>query len=202
MTLALVLASRSPRRIDLLRSIGLDPLVDPADLDETPLPGETPIGHVQRLARAKAESVASRHDTAAVTVLGADTTVDVDDRILGQPVDRADAEAMLRSLSGRTHRVHTAVAVIGGGAGPGAGELRSVVVTTMVTCVPITDELCRWYLDTDEWRGKAGSYAIQGMGATLVDRVRGSYSNVVGLPLRETARLLGWNPPAGLPESD
>lgn len=198
MALALVLASRSPRRIDLLHSIGLDPLVDPADLDETPLPGETPIDHVQRLARAKAESVATRHDIAAVTVLGADTTVDVDDRICGQPVDRAHAERMLRLLSGRTHRVHTAVAVIG--PGPGAGEFRSIVVTTLVTCVPITDELCRWYLDTNEWRGKAGSYAIQGLGAALVDRVRGSYSNVVGLPLRETARLLGWNLPAGLPE--
>lgn len=193
MSVALVLASRSPRRLELLRSIGLDPTVDPADIDETPHVGEDPATYVERLARTKASVVADRHD-GGIVVLGADTTIDLDNRIFGQPTGRDDAESMLSALSSRTHRVHTAVAVVD------HGRIDSVVVTTLVTCVPITQELSRWYLDSGEWQGKAGSYAIQGLGAALVDRVVGSYSNVVGLPLRETARLLHWTPPAGFPE--
>lgn len=183
----LVLASRSPRRIDLLGQLGLEPEVIPADIDETPHPGEKPVDYVERLARAKARAVFERV-TPMATVLGADTTVDIDGQILGQPVDAADARRMLKLLSGRTHRVHTAVAVV-------TAERESAqVVTSLVSFVAMTDELLEWYLATGESIGKAGSYAIQGHGAVLVESVRGSTSNVVGLPLRETAALLGIDP--------
>jgi septum formation protein len=118
-------------------------------------------------------------------VLGADTTVDLDGVIFGQPVDETEARRMLKALSARTHRVHTSVAVIG----PDRSE--SVVVTSMVTFEPVTDALLDWYIGTGEWQGKAGSYAIQGLGGTLVASTRGSMSNIIGLPLQETARLLG-----------
>lgn len=180
----LVLASRSPRRIELISSLGLIAEVVPADIDETPLPRENPVAYVERLARAKANAVFARVDSAS-TVLAADTTVDLDGLILGQPVDDADARRMLKSLSGRTHRVHTGVAVVT------AGDESATVVTSLVTFVAVTDELLDWYMGTGESVGKAGSYAIQGHGAVLVESVRGSTSNVVGLPLRETAALLG-----------
>ncbi|MEY2958293.1 MAG: hypothetical protein RLZZ01_861, partial [Actinomycetota bacterium] len=124
--------------------------------------------------------------------VAADTTVEVGVEILGQPVDRDDAARMLGLLSARTHKVHTGVCVIV------AGEMRSTVVTTLVRFVPVTDELARWYLDTGEWQGKAGAYAIQGLGASLVEGVQGSYSSVVGLPLGPTARLLGVAAPSTL----
>lgn len=180
----LVLASRSPRRLELLSRLGIEPVVDPADIDETPHAGESSVPYVERMAREKADVVARRHPD--VLVLAADTTVDIDGRILGQPVDEPEARAMLRALSGRTHRVHTAVCLAGGPGGP-----QSTVVTSLVTFHPVTDETLEWYLGTGEWQGKAGSYAVQGLGGTLVDGVRGSFSNVVGLPLRDTARLLG-----------
>lgn len=183
----LVLASRSPRRIDLVSQLGLTAQVVPADIDETPLHHENPVAYVERLARAKANAVFARVDGAS-TVLAADTTVDLDGQIFGQPIDDADARRMLKSLSGRTHRVHTAVAVV-----RSDGE-SATVVTSLVTFVPITDALLDWYMGTGESVGKAGSYAIQGHGAVLVETVRGSTSNVVGLPLRETAALLGITP--------
>lgn len=186
----LVLASRSPRRIELIASLGLEPDVVPADIDETPLPGENPVAYVERLAREKAATVFARVDRTS-TVLAADTTVDLDGQILGQPVDDADARRMLKLLSGRTHRVHTGVAVVS------AGGDASTVVTSLVTFVAVTDELLEWYMATGESAGKAGSYAIQGHGAVLVQSVRGSSSNVVGLPLRETAMLLGVTPATG-----
>jgi septum formation protein len=183
-TVQLVLASRSPRRIELLSQLGLTAQVIPADIDETPLPRENPVAYVERLARAKANAVFARVDSAS-TVLAADTTVDLDGQIFGQPVDEADARRMIKLLSGRTHRVHTAVAVVR------AGDEAATVVTSLVTFVAVTDALLDWYLGTGESSGKAGSYAIQGHGAVLVESVRGSTSNVVGLPLRETAALLG-----------
>lgn len=186
MTVSVILASRSPRRIELLGQLGVALEIVPADIDETPLPKESPMKYVERLAREKARVVAGSHTG---IVLGADTTIDIDNEIFGQPVDVHDAARMLRRLSGRTHRVHTGVAV------SAHGTLHSFVTTTMVTCVPVTDELLGWYLETGEWQGKAGAYAIQGLGASLVDRIQGSYSNVVGLPLRETAQLLGIEPP-------
>lgn len=186
MSITVILASRSPRRIELLGQLGVELEVVPADIDETPHVNEMPARYVERLAREKAGVIAASREG---IVLGADTTIDIDNEILGQPVDDHDAAGMLRRLSGRTHRVHTGVAVII------EGTVRSTVTTTLVTFVPVTDELLNWYLDTKEWQGKAGAYAIQGLGATLVEGIRGSYSNVVGLPLRETAQLLGVEPP-------
>ena len=184
----IVLASRSPRRVQLLSHLGITPEIAPADIDETPQHGENAIAYVERLAREKVTAISEREQYVSAVIIGADTTIDIDNEILGQPVDCDDARTMLRRLSGRTHRVHTGVAVLD------ASGIRSTVVTTLVTCVPIADELLTWYLDTNEWQGKAGSYAIQGQGATLVETIRGSYSNVVGLPLRETAQLLGLRP--------
>jgi septum formation protein len=183
---SVILASRSPRRIELLGQLGVACEVVPADIDETPWINEVPVRYVERLAREKVQAVATSY---AGIILGADTTIDIDNEIFGQPTDERDAARMLRRLSSRTHRVHTGVAV------STHGTVHSIVTTTMVTFVPVTDELLGWYLETGEWQGKAGAYAIQGLGASLVDRIQGSYSNVVGLPLRETAQLLGIEPP-------
>ena len=182
--LRLVLASRSPRRIDLIAQLGITAEVVPADIDETPRAGELPADYVKRLAESKARTVQERLATDAL-VLGADTTVDLDGIIFGQPEDEADARRMLKMLSARTHRVHTGVAVIG------PSTAQALVVTSMVTFEPVTDALLDWYMGTGEWQGKAGSYAIQGLGGTLVQSTRGSMSNIIGLPLRETAQLLG-----------
>jgi len=183
----IVLASRSPRRVQLLAELGVEPLVDPADVDETPRINEDPVAYVRRVAIDKARRVAQRH--ADATVIAADTTVDVDGRILGQPADIDDARSMLRSLSARTHRVHTAVVVIT------SESETSDVVTSLVSFQPLDDETLEWYLATGESMGKAGAYAVQGHGAVLVERVQGSMSNVVGLPLASTARLLGLQAP-------
>lgn len=180
----LVLASRSPRRIELLSRLGIAPRVEPADIDETPQSGENPVAYVERLAVAKAMTVHERFPSNVV--LAADTTIDIDGEILGQPVDESDARRMLRRLSSRTHRVHTGVAVCRVN-----GRHESLVVTSLVTFHPVTDEMLDWYIETGEWQGKAGSYAIQGLGGTLVAEYRGSLTGIIGLPLRETARLLG-----------
>jgi septum formation protein len=182
--LRVVLASRSPRRIELISQLGVVAEVVPADIDETPLHGEEPVAYVQRLASSKARAVQERLATDAF-VLGADTTVDLDGVIFGQPDDESEARRMLKALSARTHRVHTGVAVIA----PDRSE--SLVVTSFVTFEPVTDALLDWYIGTGEWQGKAGSYAIQGLGGTLVASTKGSMSNIIGLPLQETARLLG-----------
>lgn len=183
------LASRSPRRLELLERLGYRVEIHPADIDESPRPRETPVAYVERLARAKLDAVISLDAPGAVATrvvtLAADTTVDLDGRILGQPADVTEARAMLTALSARSHRVHTAVAVAGPGTAPA-----SLVVTSVVTMVPITDALAQWYVDTGEPFGKAGGYAVQGAGAVLVEAVRGPLSNVVGLPLAETAALL------------
>lgn len=188
----IILASRSPRRIEILERLGVELVVVPADLDERPRPGESAVEMVVRLAVDKARAVDARRPegTADLRVLAADTTVEVDDEILGQPDDDADAARMLRRLSGRTHRVHTGVAVLD----PGAGEPAVARATSLVTFHPLTDATVAWYVATGEPRGKAGSYAVQGLGATLVASVRGSMSNVIGLPVAEVARLLGLGP--------
>lgn len=182
-----MLASRSPRRVQLLAELGVEPIIDPADVDETPRENEDPVAYVRRVATDKARRVAHRH--ADATVIAADTTVDIDGRILGQPADLVEARVMLRSLSARTHRVHTAVVVVGP-----LGE-HSDVVTSLVTFQPLDDETLEWYLATGESFGKAGAYAVQGQGSVLVERVKGSMSNVVGLPLASAARLLGLQAP-------
>lgn len=181
----LVLASASPRRLDLLRQIGLDPLVDPADVDETVAPGTEPIAAALDLARLKATTVARRRDDGEV-VLGSDTIVALGDARLGKPRSPADAAAMLRHLSGRTHEVHTGVAVIDAA----TGRRSDVVVSTTVSMRPLSDDEIDSYVATTEPLDKAGAYAIQGRAAVFVDRIDGDHSNVVGLPLPATARLL------------
>jgi septum formation protein len=187
----LVLASASPRRSELLRSVGLDFDVVPADIDESVRPGEAPSDYVARLSREKAASVGERLDGAAV-VVAADTTVDVDGRILEKPLDDGDARQMLRLLSGRTHLVHTGVTTLSFGVGSGrTGSAMTVVVETAVRFVELTDRAIDWYLSTGEHVGKAGAYGIQGAAAALVERVDGSVTNVIGLPLAETLAMLG-----------
>ncbi|TVP68817.1 MAG: septum formation inhibitor Maf [Nitriliruptor sp.] len=178
----LVLASGSPRRADLLARLGLDPEIRPAAVDETPLAGEPPLELVVRLADAKARAV--RHPTADEVVLAADTIVVLDDQALGKPRDDAEAAAMLRRLSGRTHEVLTALAVHRG------PRHHRITVTTQVRFRALTDTEVAWYLATGEPRDKAGAYALQGAGAALVDHLDGSDTNVIGLPLAATVQLL------------
>ena len=178
-----VLASRSPRRVELLKQIVADFIVLPADIDETPHLHEDPISYVKRLAIEKARAVYMVSNPHAI-VIGADTTVDLDGHIFGQPVDDDDARRMLRRLSGTTHQVHTGVAVVSV-----AGE-EVEVVSSRVTFLELQPEMLEWYIGTGESAGKAGSYAIQGHGSALVASSAGSMSNIIGLPLEETARLL------------
>jgi septum formation protein len=174
----LVLASGSPRRGALLELLQVPFEVVPADIDESPLRGESPRDHVMRVVAAKAAVV--RRQRPHAVVLAADTTVDLDGHILGKPVDADEAKAMLRALSGREHLVHTAVEC--------AGEQR-LVSTVVVFDVLGSGEIAR-YVRSGEPLDKAGAYAIQGAGAAFVLEVRGSVTNVVGLPLAETRRLL------------
>lgn len=180
----LVLASASPRRSELLASVGLDFDVVPADIDESVAPGEAPAGYVARLSREKAAAVAGRVGIDAL-VVAADTTVDIGGQILEKPADSADARRMLRLLSATTHLVHTGVTVAST-----TGPAETNVVETAVRFVEITDALVDWYVATREPFGKAGAYAIQGAGAALVERVDGSVTNVIGLPLAETLHLI------------
>jgi septum formation protein len=182
---ALVLASGSPRRRELLERIGLTPIVRPADLDESPLPGESADELVLRLALAKtAASAAGALAGADEVVLAADTEVVLDGRALGKPVDLEDAAAMLLVLAGRTHQVMTGLAVRRG------EQVVTERVVTAVTFRSLRAAEIAWYLTTGEPQGKAGAYALQGAGAVLVDRVDGSDTNVIGLPLGATVALL------------
>jgi septum formation protein len=180
-----VLASASPRRLDLLRSIGVDPDVRPADIDETPLPGESPAVYVERLAGAKAAAVSR----AGETVIAADTTVSIDGHIIGKPADRAGALAILRKLSGQTHVVYTGVAVLAG-FGPDDPGVATTTVASEVTFIRASESLLAWYADTAEPYDKAGAYGLQGGGALLVAGIRGSVTNVIGLPLAELHELV------------
>jgi septum formation protein len=180
----LVLASASPRRLELLRQIGIAPdRIDPADIDETPMPGELPAAHVVRLAEAKARAVQPRHFGAFI--LAADTVVACGRRILPKAEDEASARACLTLLSGRRHRVYGGVAVISP-----AGEIATRRVVSQVAFKRLSEEELDAYLTSGEWHGKAGGYAIQGRAAALIPWLTGSYSNVVGLPLFETVQLL------------
>ena len=184
MSAPLVLASASPRRLDLLRQIGIAPdLVDPADIDESPQKGELPAAHVLRLAEAKARTVRPRHMEAFV--LAADTVVACGRRILPTAEDEATARACLMLLSGRRHRVYGGVALL-----TPEGELAIRRVVSQVAFKRLSDGELAAYLRTGEWHGKAGGYAIQGKAAALIPWLSGSYTNVVGLPLYETVQLL------------
>jgi septum formation protein len=175
-----LLGSSSPRRRELLDQLGVEFTVAGPDIDETPHDGETPVDYVRRLAVEKSRALIASPDTLVIT---ADTTVDLGGEILGKPVDIDDARSMLRRLSARTHRVHTGVAVRLG------DDVRSEVVTSLVTFTPLTPSTIDWYVGTGEPLDKAGAYAIQGAGGVLVLRIRGSVSNVIGLPLHAVARL-------------
>jgi septum formation protein len=180
----LILASASPRRLDLLARIGVVPdAVQPADVDESVPKGELPRAHALRLAREKALAVAAKHPDALV--LAADTVVAVGRRILPKVDDEATLRACMKLLSGRRHRVLTGVAL----AAPG-GALRERLVETMIAIKRLSDEEIDYYASHGEWRGKAGGYALQGYGEVYVRHIAGSYSNVVGLPLAETRVLL------------
>jgi len=181
---SLVLASASPRRLELLRQIGIEPdQVEPAGLDEAPQGRELPRDHAARLALEKAEAVRARHPD--FYILGADTVVALGRRILPKAEDEATARACLGRLSGRRHRVLGGVAAIAPD-----GRVARRLVTTQVKMKRLTPRDIADYLACGEWRGKAGGYAIQGRAAAFIASVNGSYSNVVGLPLYETAALL------------
>lgn len=180
----LVLASASPRRLDLLRQIGIVPsAVDPAELDETPRKDELPLPHAARLAEEKARAVAARH--AGKFILAADTVVACGRRILPKAEDERTAKRCLELLAGRRHRVHGGVALL-----TPEGRLHTRTVSTIVTFKNLDHGEVARYLASGEWHGKAGGYAIQGLAAIFVRALGGSYSNVVGLPLFETAALL------------
>ena len=180
----LVLASASPRRLDLLARIGVVPdAVLPADIDESVPAGELPRDHALRLAREKAAATAANETDALV--LAADTVVAVGRRILPKVEDEATLRACMRLLSGRRHRVLTGVAL----AAPGAA-IRERLGETIISMKRLSDEEIDYYASHGEWRGKAGGYALQGYGEVYVRHIAGSYSNVVGLPLAETRLLL------------
>lgn len=184
----LVLASASPRRIELLALIGITPdRIDPADIDETPERDETPSRLAVRLARTKAGVVAARSPGAVV--LAADTVVAVGRRLLEKPADEAEAAKFLTLLSGRNHRVFTGVAVAVG------DKTLSRVVDTRVSFKVLSAQEIKTYVEGGDWRGKAGGYGIQGPAGAFVTRIVGSYPAVMGLPLFETVNLLsgaGW----------
>ncbi|NQZ54013.1 MAG: septum formation inhibitor Maf [Piscirickettsiaceae bacterium] len=181
----LYLASNSPRRRELLTQIGVDFSVISVDVDESSLRGEMPVEYVQRVALAKAragwQGVGKQNN---LPVLGADTSVVLEDIIFGKPRDESDARTMLEKLSGRSHQVMTAVAVV-----LGEQEWCELSVST-VTFATLTKANIDWYVSTNEGVDKAGSYAVQGLAALFIEKIQGSYSGVMGLPLRETGLLL------------
>lgn len=185
----LLLGSASPRRREILATLGIPLVVRPAIVDETPRSGEAAFAYLERVVMAKLAAVAATPEAArAGAVLVADTSVLLDDRILGKPDGQADAEAMLRALSGRTHRVSTCFALSGP---PDLGRLRGCeIVTTIVAFRHLGEAEIRAYATTGEGLDKAGAYAIQGIGSFAVARIEGSYSNVVGLPACEVVAAL------------
>jgi len=177
-----ILASQSPRRRELLALVGIPHEVRPADLDERMEPGESPTEHAERLARAKAQAIALLEPDAVV--IGSDTIVVLDGEVLGKPADVAEAVRTLQRLSGRTHTVHTAVAVARD------GRLESGVESVEVTFRPLTDDQIERYVATGEPMDKAGAYGIQGYGAVIVERIHGDYFAVMGLALGRLVGLL------------
>lgn len=179
----LILASASPRRVELLAQLGVTPdQIIPADIDEAERKGELPLAYVKRIASAKAHAVAAQHPDA--TVVSADTIVVLGRRILQKPADEAQAWRWMVLMSGRRHRVVTCVCVVK------HGKLRSKTVTSIVRFSRLTPQQIDGYIASGDWQGKAGGYAIQGPAAAFIPFISGSFSNVVGLPLHETAQLL------------
>ena len=180
--MAFILGSGSPRRLDLLAQLGVQPdAIRAPDIDETPLKGELPLPYCSRIARQKAEAVRAEQDD---IVLCADTTVALGRRILGKPVDAGEAAEFLFALSGRRHRVITSVAVRRG------DRVWQKDVTSQVKLKRLSDVEVNAYLATNDWQGKAGAYAIQGPAGAFIPWISGSYTAVMGLPVHEAARLL------------
>jgi septum formation protein len=180
--MALILASASPRRSELLRNAGIAFTVDPADIPEQPLPNEQPLQYAQRLARDKARAVFTRRSDNVV--LGADTIVVADEHLLEKPADELDASRMLRLLSGRAHQVITGVSLIARGFEQSEAEITEVRFSTL------SEDEIEYYVETREPMDKAGAYAIQGLASRWVERIDGCYFNVVGLPIPRVYRML------------
>lgn len=184
--LPFVLASASPRRLQLLQQINIEPCsVLATDIDETPLKQELPRVYVQRLAHAKLEAAKTQLKDTAPFILAADTIAAAGSRILNKTTERKIAEKHLRLLSGRRHRVHSCVVL----SETKTGRISMHSVCSMVQFSRLTEKQLQTYLDTNEWQDKAGSYAIQGIAASFIKAINGSHSNIVGLPLFETAQL-------------
>jgi septum formation protein len=180
----IILASRSPRRVELLAQLGVQCEIVPADIDESSVPDEDPAHYVLRLAQEKALAVAATHGERGLAILAADTTVALGRDILGKPADAHEAMAMLSRLSGSIHMVHTAVAVYQ------SGQLRYLLNSTKVEMMQIPVTVLEAYVASGEPMDKAGAYGIQGRAGAWIARIDGSYSGVMGLPLHETAQLL------------
>jgi septum formation protein len=186
----IILASASPRRRELLAQINISPIIQPVELDETPMPDEQPLAYVQRVASEKSALCTAilNASSAAILasdlpILAADTAVVIDDKILGKPKDKDDGMAMLQQLSGRTHQVYTAISLRG-------KQHWQAVSVTEVSFKTLTEVEMLAYWNTGEPSDKAGGYAIQGLGGLFIASITGSYSGVMGLPLFETAELL------------
>ena len=180
----LYLASRSPRRVELLSQLGWGCVIKPADIDETPLAGEQAAAYVQRLAEQKALATGRLLGSVDSPILAADTTVALGTQLLGKPADEADARAILAGLSGSVHQVHTAVALLFN------QKIELAYSCTHVEMMGLSAVQIDAYLASGEWQDKAGGYGIQGLAAAWIKRIEGSYSGVMGLPLYETAALL------------
>ena len=182
----IILASQSPRRVALLKQMGIACLVMPADIDETVLSGESPSHYVLRLAEQKALAVVAKLNGqyADFPILAADTTVALGNTIFGKPENDVDAFNILKKLSNSTHQVHTAIALAF------KGKCETAINTTLVTMMPLSDAMISGYIATGEHKDKAGSYAIQGLAGNWVVRIEGSYTGVIGLPVHETVMLL------------
>ena len=179
-----VLASASPRRVALLKQIEIDCVVMPADIDEVALPNESPSDYVLRLAAQKAQTIVKKSLNATLPILAADTTVALGELILGKPENAEAAFNMLKQLSGTTHQVHTAIAVAFN------GKLETMLSSTLVEMMPLTDAMINDYIARGEPMDKAGSYAIQGLAGCWIQKITGSYTGVMGLPIYETSLLL------------
>lgn len=180
----IILASRSPRRVELLAQLGISCDIMPADIDESCWLGEDPARYVQRLALVKAQAIHAEYGHRGLPILAADTTVALGNEILGKPADAAEALTMLMRLSGSLHEVHTAVAVMH------AGKVQCLLSTTRVHMMPVPLAVLQDYVASGEPMDKAGAYGIQGLAGAWIARIEGSYSGVMGLPLHETAQLL------------
>lgn len=180
----IILASQSPRRVALLKQMGIDCVGMPADIDETALPNELPTDYVLRLARQKALAIVAKNPNANLPILAADTTVALGHEVLGKPENAADAVNMLKKLSGSTHQVHTAIAVVFN------GNLETALNSTQVEMMVLSDAMINTYIASGEPMDKAGSYAIQGLAGCWIKKIEGSYTGVMGLPVHETAMLL------------